>query len=328
MKDLKIIILHQDVGNNPSPDEKDTLVQTEFVRTALEKNGYFVKTAAVDLDFSRLGRRLLDEKPDAVFNLVESLDGKGILIHLLPSFLSSMNIAYTGCSADAIMTTSNKITAKSIMKKNNLATPDWQLLKKSGEITLEVPFIMKSIWEHASVSIDDSSVFFKQIHSADEIGKAVDGFFIEKFISGREFNISVLEINGKPQVLPIAEISFSSFPEDKLNIVNYAAKWDESSFEYQNTPRVFLDENKEPELSAGLKELVLRCWDVFSLSGYARIDLRVDNSGQIRILEINTNPCLSPDAGFMAAAAHAGFSDQKVINLIIDAVLEKKPCQT
>ncbi len=326
MNSRDIIVLHQKTGENPAPDEKDTLVQAEFVCSALNNSGYTARTLAAGLDLENLHDRLLDTKPDAVFNLVESLNGKGSLIHLVPSLLSSMNIPYTGASAEAIMLTSNKLSAKHILKEHRLPTPEWQPLKKTSEIRLKAPFIAKSVWEHASLSINDSSVFFEQIESAADICNRSDSCFLEKFIPGREFNISILEMNGKPFVLPLAEIDFSSFPGDKLQIVNYAAKWDENSFEYSNTPRIFINESKEPNLSANLKILSIRCWEVFRLSGYARIDMRMDRQGQLWILEVNTNPCLSPDAGFMAAAVRAGMSDQKVICSIIESISEAVPC--
>jgi D-alanine-D-alanine ligase len=61
-------------------------------------------------------------------------------------------------------------------------------------------------------------------------------------------------------------------------------------------------------LISELKRLAIECWKVFGLRGYARVDFRVDTQGRPWILEINANPCLSPDAGFAAAAAYAGIS--------------------
>ena len=53
--------------------------------------------------------------------------------------------------------------------------------------------------------------------------------------------------------------------------------------------------------SIGCGNLAVECWRLFDLAGYARVDFRVDSRGQPWILEINANPCLSPDAGFAAA---------------------------
>jgi D-alanine-D-alanine ligase len=124
---------------------------------------------------------------------------------------------------------------------------------------------------------------------------------------------------GTPQVLPPAEIDFSAFPPDKPRIVGYRAKWQADSFEYQNTPRRFDFPSADGPLLEQLRSLSLRCWALFGLRGYTRVDFRVDRDGRPWILEINTNPCLSPDAGFAAALQQAGIPFETAIQRILDA---------
>ena len=107
------------------------------------------------------------------------------------------------------------------------------------------------------------------------------------------------------------------FPADKPRIVGYAAKWAEDSFECRHTVRRFVDQRQEGPLCRQLGEIALRCWDVFQLRGYARVDFRVDSSGQPWVLEINANPCISPDAGFAAALAERGIPYSAAIRRII-----------
>jgi ribosomal protein S18 acetylase RimI-like enzyme len=143
-------------------------------------------------------------------------------------------------------------------------------------------------------------------------------YFAEEFIDGREFNLSLLAGPNGPQVLPPAEIDFSAFPDGKPKIVNYAAKWDEKTFEFQNTPRRFDFPASDQPLLAKLNGLAVRCWEVFGLRGYVRVDFRVDVNGHPWILEINTNPCLSPDAGYAAALRQARISTEQAIQRILD----------
>jgi D-alanine-D-alanine ligase len=126
-------------------------------------------------------------------------------------------------------------------------------------------------------------------------------------------------------VLPVAEIRFDAFPADKPRIVGYAAKWDADSFEYRNTPRTF---SVEPDLAALVGRLALDCWDVFRLDGYARVDFRVDDRGMPWVLEVNANPCLSPDAGFAAALAAAGIEYQAAIGMLLDDALARRTRKT
>jgi D-alanine-D-alanine ligase len=123
-----------------------------------------------------------------------------------------------------------------------------------------------------------------------------------------------------PRALPVAEIRFDAFPADKPRIVGYAAKWHSDSFEYQNTPRSFA---VEPELDEQLRRLALECWALFRLEGYARVDFRVDERGSPWVLEVNANPCLSPDAGFAAALAEAGIGYEAAVATLIDDALER-----
>ena len=106
-------------------------------------------------------------------------------------------------------------------------------------------------------------------------------------------------------------------PVGKPRMVGYRAKWVEGSFEYGNTPRRFEFPPEDAGLLRSLVSLSRECWRVFDLRGYARVDFRVDASGRPWVLEINTNPCISPDAGFMAAAERDGLSIEDVVRRIV-----------
>ena len=108
-------------------------------------------------------------------------------------------------------------------------------------------------------------------------------------------------------------MDFSAFPADKPRIIGHRAKWHESSFEYNNTPRNFHVCEHDRPLVEHLQHLALECWRLFNLRGYVRVDFRVDLAGQPWILEINTNPCLSPEAGYSAALAEAGLNYDEAI---------------
>jgi D-alanine-D-alanine ligase len=110
---------------------------------------------------------------------------------------------------------------------------------------------------------------------------------------------------------------FRHYPADKAKMVCYRAKWEEASFEYRHTVRSFDLEAADGPLLEELGRLALACWDLFNPRAYARVDFRVDDEGRPWILEVNVNPCLSPDAGFTAAAERAGLSMEAVIRRIV-----------
>ena len=143
--------------------------------------------------------------------------------------------------------------------------------------------------------------------------------FAERYIEGREFNLGLLDGPDGPELLPPAEIRFVDWAEGAPRLVDWRAKWDEGSMEYQRTVRSQDFAAEDAPLLAELAELARRCWDVFGLAGWARVDFRVDPAGRPWILEVNANPCLSPDAGFAAALARAGIAYETAIARIVVA---------
>jgi D-alanine-D-alanine ligase len=129
----------------------------------------------------------------------------------------------------------------------------------------------------------------------------------------------VLEIEDRPHVLPVAEMTFVDFPAGKPRLVGYPAKWSPGSFEYEHTVRQF--DTAGTTLTERLSGLSLNAWCCFGLRGYARVDFRVDDAGHPWILEVNANPCLSPDAGFAAAVEKTALTATAMIEHIIAAAL-------
>jgi D-alanine-D-alanine ligase len=226
----------------------------------------------------------------------------------------------------------SKPAAKRLLDLGGVATPGWT----SGRDALAhapafpAPWIVKNAWEHASIGLDDASVAAEPgalCRALERRARAegLENLFVESFVEGREFNLSVLARAGAaPEVLPAAEIRFVDFPAGKPRMVGYTAKWDEGSTEYVTTPRSFDFPHADAPLLARLAEVTRRCWDLFTLRGHARVDFRVDAAGRPWVLEVNANPCLSSDAGFAAAAARAGLSLRDVVGRIVAETLGKE----
>lgn len=333
---MRVAIVHNTVAVNSAPDSQDVLVQVAAVRDALEDLGHECATFDCSLDLASIKRRLIQACPDIVFNLVESLDEQGRLLHLFPSLLDAMSMPYTGSPSGALLTTTHKVMAKEIMALAGLKTPFWigPIPREHSILGLEkyhshtaAPdarcWIVKSLWEHASFGLDEAGLITdvpgKDIEKmlkarASGLGGAC---FAEDFVDGREFNISLLADSHGPQILPPAEISFEEFEPGKPRIVGYRAKWEEDSYEYHHTPRCFDFPEKDNTLLERLTADAVQCWRLFGLRGYARVDFRVDGNGVPWILEVNSNPCLSPDAGFAAAVVRAGLSFKSTVEQIL-----------
>ncbi|MFH2096803.1 MAG: D-alanine--D-alanine ligase [Bacteroidota bacterium] len=323
----KAIIFHSEIPPDAPPDELDVLHEAEFIKTSLEERGIEVMVSPFTSDIGAAGKAINEHKPDFIFNLVETMFGTGRLIHVAPAYFDSLNIPFSGCPTDAIYLTSNKLTAKKLMKGYGLPTAKFVSCDSLESFTcgMDEQYIVKSVWEHASVGIDEHS--FSLLDSTDAITGELEKrkrerneSFAECYIDGREFNISMIGGKNGPQVLPFAEICFVDYPDDKPKVVGYRAKWDEESFEYSHTVRNFEYPESDQPLLEKLEILCHRCWNLFGLKGYARVDFRVDMNGNPFILEINANPCISPDSGFVAACNMAGISAGEMMERILEDI--------
>ncbi|HUG92858.1 MAG TPA: hypothetical protein VML55_18600 [Planctomycetaceae bacterium] len=334
---MNVVVLSNALADDASAEERDVLVQVQAVSGALRRLGRGTAHWVCTLNLAELAARLRLERPDVVFNLVEALDGTDRLAPAVTLLLDALEIPYTGSPTMALLATASKTAAKQRLREAGLPTPAWSVATPRGRspATDEAPpadgeavwprrIILKPVWEHASLGMDDSAVV--TVAGADELlGRLHDWTrrlgrpcFAEDYIDGREFNVALLAGRDGPDVLPPAEIDFSAFPAGKPRIVGYRAKWEAESFEYGQTPRRFDFPGSDASLLDRLRDLALRCWAVFGLGGYARVDFRVDAQGRPWILEINTNPCLSPDAGFAAALEQSGLTCEDAVARIVD----------
>ncbi len=260
--------------------------------------------------------------PDIVFNLVEGVEGQGRLAPLAPRMLADLGQRFTGVTAEAMATTNDKPLTKTMLREAGLATPDWAVPPDWRGLDGRGRWIVKAALEDASLGLDDDCVVAAgdvPQRAAACMARFGGQWFAERYVEGREFNIAVLGSRDRWRVLPMAEMRFEHWPEGKPRIVGYDAKWEEDSSGWRGTVRAFGVEKNEPVLAAKLKSACDRVWKLFDLCGFVRVDFRVAGDGTPLILEINTNPCISPDAGFAAAAEEAGMPYGELIEEIIRA---------
>jgi D-alanine-D-alanine ligase len=316
---MKILILYNPPQGN-TPDEKDVIAQRDLVQEACINLGYDVSLYALGTDLATAMDEIRGIHPDMVFNLTEAILGKDELIYIAAALLNAWKIPYTGVPLEAMFLTGNKVLAKKMMQIRGLPTAEFFSPGDTGLADPGKSYIVKPVWEEASVGIDSDSVFrgsdTQKLRELDHLsGKH---YFIEEYIEGREFNISMLAAKDRVEILPIAEMLFGDYFRHKPRILGYKAKWDESSPEFRHSRRAFGTLEPGSRLEKDLNRICMDCWGLFGLRGYARIDLRVDRNERIFILEINGNPCISPDSGFVAALKQAGYSPETMIKRIIE----------
>lgn len=351
---MKVLILHDHVPADAPPDQRDALAQVDAVAAALRHHAHEATAHPCTLDLGGLERTLREVAPDVVFNLVESLGGHGRLVGTVPLLLESLGIPFTGNGSAPTLLTANKVIAKRLMRGSNLPTPEWIETDPSRRAVPthavgggpwprgETTWIVKSVWEHASIGLDEDSVVAVRTrldleqHIAQRLPALRGEGFAERFIDGREFNIALIEeeppsraggagpgVVAVPEILPIAEMVFEGYGADKPRVIGYRAKWDEQSDEYRRTVRRFDFGREDEGLLERLRGVARRAWEVFGLAGYARVDVRVDGRHEPWILEVNTNPCIAPDAGFAAALARAEIPYEEAIERLVLAALAR-----
>lgn len=329
---MRIVVLFNQVSATDSSGDLDVLKQCVAVEQSLRELGHESIRLSCSLNLGPVRDELLRLKPDVVFNLAESLGGTDRLMPVVAVLLEALGIPFTGASSLAMLTTTSKLVAKQRLLDQEISTPAWLTLDgkegwrgaASGSWSPEKA-IVKAIAEHASLGLGDDSVVecssYSRVNLQSLIAARDEQFgtphFAEQYIDGREFNLSLLAGPNGPDVLPPAEIEFINFATGKPRIVGHDAKWNESTMEYINTPRRFDFPLADRALLDELEALARRCWTAFDLHGYARVDFRVDNDGQPWILEVNANPCLSPDAGFAAALQQADLSFTEAVERIV-----------
>ncbi|MBC8042169.1 MAG: ATP-grasp domain-containing protein [Rhizobacter sp.] len=286
-------------------------------------------------DIVLLMEQLMKSKPDAVFNLFEGAYGVSKSEIFVPMALELLEIPYTGSAPKTLEVCLQKFKTKKLLQQRSVPTPRFELLIEDAAIETSLPFplIVKPEHEDASVGISNDSV----VMTTDDLARQVKLIWsihkqpalLEEFIDGREFNVAVMgdpdaaEVENKPQVLPVSEISFATMPEGYRRIVSYNAKWDEQSVEYKETKPVcpaVIDFRLQMEL----QQTALRTFNALGCRDYARVDLRVSREGKPFVIDVNPNPDISKDAGFARATAVAGLDYAAMVQKIMSLALARR----
>lgn len=314
---MKIAILHNEIQGNASLDSIDTLVQCEFIKQKILELGYKdVEEIIFYNDVSKTIKCLQESRPDLVFNLVESCNGFDRLLTFATQVLDCLNISYTGNKTFSNFIGLDKYFAKQVLLSNNILTPKGFLFENISQAPLNKTYILKARGEHASVGITDKNVITPR--TTEEFKKAFEElkrdnsfeYMAEEYIDGREFIVGILV----DDILPTVEMKFS---EDfkGYKILTYASKWCEETDDYINSNRCF---EFEQSVKDKLISIANTCKDKLGFKGYTRIDFRMNSEGNLYVIDINPNPCIAPDSGFIAMAEKMGLSHEEIIKRILE----------
>ena len=303
-------------------DEYDKMVEK------LQKMGFLAYSFNIKDNIDSFLNDYFTKKPDVVFNFIELYKERVELEASIVGLYELLDICYTGAPPMALINSQNKQLTKRILRYYNIKTPDFFYIdKKSAKIKNSLPFplIVKPALEDASVGIDNNSI----VHNNKELKNRIEYVFdkinqtalVERYIEGREVNVSIMG-DKNPKVLPISEIDFSQMPEHLYGIVSYQAKWDPLHEAYHKTIPV-CPAKLPKKVEKKINEIAIKAFKIMGLRDYARVDIRLDKNLEPYVLEVNPNPDLTEDAGFMRSAKAAGYSYSKTLKKIIEFALRR-----
>lgn len=312
-----------------SLQEINPIEEFEQIADTLRKFDYDAYTLNIRDDLQLFFKDMDKNKPDVIFNFVELFNDQPRLEMNFTGLLELIKIPYTGATPMALGTCQNKTLTKRILRAAGIRTPKFKIIKymtESFRTGLKYPLIVKPAWEDASVGIDNNSI----VNNIDELKKRVDYVItsfkqpalIEEFILGRELNVAVFG-DKNPIVLPISEIDFSELPDHLHPIVSFQAKWDPLHEAYHKTipicPAIL-----PKRIQKQAEKMALLCFKTMGVRDYARVDMRLSKAdNKLYVLEVNPNPDLTEDAGFMRSASYAGYDYDTTLKMIVNFAYER-----
>jgi len=306
--------------------------RTEYdVVSTLKAMGHEVRVLGVHDDLGDIRRASEEWKPHIAFNLLEGFDDIVIFDQNVVSHLELLKLPYTGCNPRGLVLARDKSLSKKLLAYHRIPVPEFDVVRMGRPVRrpkrLTFPLIVKSLTQEASIGISQASVVDSDeklkervafIH--ESIGTAA---IIEQYVEGRELYVGILG-NQALQALPVWELFFTNMPEGSRRIATDRVKW---SVKYQK--KYGIDSGPAHDLTPaqgdGIQHICKRAFRALELSGYARIDLRLDDQCGVWVLEANPNPQIAKGEDFAASAERVGFGYETVLQQIINLGLRWQP---
>ncbi|HTK30159.1 MAG TPA: ATP-grasp domain-containing protein [Vicinamibacterales bacterium] len=299
--------------------------RTEYdVISTLTAMGHDVQALGVHDDLGDIRRMAAEWKPHIAFNLLEGFDDITIFDQNVVSHLELLKLSYTGCNPRGLLLARDKSLSKKLLAYHRVAVPEFEVYRSGRPVRrpkrLTFPLMVKSLTQEASIGISQASVVDSDEKLAERVAFIHESIgtaaIAEQYIEGRELYVGILG-NQLLQALPVWELFFTNMPAEARRIATDRVKW---SVKYQK--KYGIESGAARDLSeqqaAQIQHICKRAYRALELSGYARVDLRMEESGRIWVLEANPNPQIARGEDFAASAEKAGMSYETVLQRILN----------
>jgi len=336
MKKLRLLALMDEELVPPDDvrgiDVSDVEWKTEFdVVSTLRELGHEVQCLGVRSDLGAIRTAVAELQPHVVFNLLEDFHDVPIYDQNLVSYLELLGVPYTGCNPRGLMLARDKGISKKLLSYHRIPVPEFAVFRMGSAVQrprrLAFPLIVKSLTKEGSAGIAQTSLVADDDKLAERVAfihkRLRTDAIVERFIDGRELYVGILG-NARLQVFPVWELLFTKAPEELPKIATEKVKWD-AAYRSKHGIKTDLATGLPDTQVTQIKNLCKRIYRVLELSGYARIDLRLDAEGRVYVLEANPNPQLAYGEDFAESAEKAGVSYNGLIQRIVNLALQRGP---
>jgi D-alanine-D-alanine ligase len=300
--------------------------KTEYdVVASLRNLGHDVHPLGVISDLGRIRSALEELKPHVAFNLLEEFDGVAVYDAHVVSYLELMRQPYTGCNPRGLILARDKALSKKLLAYHRIRVPAFHVFPKRRAIRrpprLKLPLFVKSVTEEGSRGISQASL----VRDDEKFRERVEfvhrqvgtDAIAEEYIEGRELYVGMVG-NARLTTFPVWELLFTKMPPDMPRIATGSVKW---NVEYQK--RWGVETRAATDLPDGaelrIRQLCKRAYRILGLTGYARMDLRMTEAGDVYLLEANPNPQIGYGEDFAESAEVGGLDYgpllQRIMNL-------------
>lgn len=336
MKRLHIALVYNAYtgGSAELPEDRSSMADLRrmirhMVRS-LRRLGHTVTVLPLAYDLFAFQRKLRRLRPDVVFNQYDDVVHGALYEMRLAALVRMMGFPLTGSPALALGLSRYKFMSASLLAGAGIPIPPntamLETVSAVNEHKWQFPLIVQPSQEHAGIGLGRDSVVHSKKALRNKVREITRTYnqpaLVQRFLPGREFNVGIIGGN-RLRVLPLAEVAYE-LPPEIPPIMSYAAKWVETSVEYQSTS-VVCPAPVEPQLEKEIGRVALRAFRAIGARGYGRIDMRLDEEGAPRVLEVNCNPCLDEGMGLARSAAAAGLNYPQLLQQVVRAALEPQP---
>jgi D-alanine-D-alanine ligase len=337
MKKLRVALIYN-AYTDAQPDEKADTGSLHYLRQmirgiarGLRRLRHEVVVMPLAGDLSVLQRKLNRLRPDVVFNQYDDVVHGALYEMRVAAFIRMLGYPMTGSPALGLGLSRYKYMSLSLLKGAGLPIPpSTTLIERLSDVDEHkwtFPLIVHAAQEHAGIGLDRNSVVHTKKALRDKSREILRTYkqpaLVQHFLKGREFNVGLVG-GRRVQVLPLAEVDYSQLPRKIPPIMSYAAKWVETSVEYQRTD-VICPARVDVTLTTLIGKTAVRAFRAVGGWGYGRVDVRLDENGEPLILEVNCNPCLDSGMGLARSAEQAGIDYPHLLQAIIKAAFEGPP---